>query len=480
VSTRRAKKGQPLRQERYSSSSALPKGLLGNMVAKRCAAIVDPEFRKLVYFLHEVSLRGNTPLHPSCNLFPAWPWPSTSEAAESPLERVSRELLAASESRIVAKTPRAVVRLKAALPKALAQLCLDPAVTRAGAELLAPGFRDLVAALLEYQAQFHGAMRGRFAETQTFREISEALDYSLGQRGMVLAEGTYRTGKSHAAQAWCLQHLGEARYVSLSSGGEQTGFFRDLARSLGVCSTAQRKALEMRARVEDALCTQHLLLVIDEADWLWPQGRPTMAPERVNWLMTALVNKGVPVALIGSRNFSRMLANLEKRCPVWGSEQFHGRLSWRKELPNELSTDDLFAITEMLMPEADKETVMLLVGHALRSKGHVATIEATVSRARFYAAQAGRNAEFEDVDRIVLEGAAKPSRPARGPSACSSTAEPGEGGTPAAPPETAMTAGGHRSDRRGELLAYDVTRAAGMPGPLPISPGMFAGSRAPA
>ena len=97
-----------------------------------------------------------------------------------------------------------------------------------------------------------------------------------------------------------------------------------------------------------------------------------------------------------------VLANLEKRCPVWGSEQFHGRLSWRKQLPDELSTDDLFAIAEMLMPEADRETVMLLAGHALRSKGYVAAMESAVSRARFYAAQEGRNAEFEDVDRIVL------------------------------------------------------------------------------
>ena len=43
--------------------------------------------------------------------------------------------------------------------------------------------------------------------------------------------------------------------------------------------------------------------------------------------MTALVNNGVTVALIGSRNFSRMMAHVERKCPIWAGNSFMAGLS---------------------------------------------------------------------------------------------------------------------------------------------------------
>lgn len=424
MSTRRAKKDGPMRQERYASSDTLSKGLLGNLVAKRCSTIADPAFRKLIYFLQDVSIRGNAPLHPTCNLFAAWPWVSSCAQPETPFQRVTRELIEMSPARLTARSsPKILIKT---LPALLERICLDPGISPEQVNALTRSFRGLLEALLQYQSHFTTAWNGKVANTSTRRDIVELLDYALCQRGMVLAEGTYRTGKSFAAQAWCQQHLGEARYVQLSSGTAFTSFFRDLAKSVGVGCSTQKKASEMRVRIEDALLTQHLLLVIDEGDYIWPATtRLSAGPERVNWIMTALVNRGVPVALIGSKNFSRLLQSCERRCPVWGAEQFYGRLRLRKPLPEQLSKDDLWAIAELTMPEADEATVMLLVGHALRSKGYVAAIETAVSRARFFAAQEGRNAVFTDVERVVDETAgdsrtvrsspAKPSRAVQSP-----------------------------------------------------------------
>jgi hypothetical protein len=177
------------------------------------------------------------------------------------------------------------------------------------------------------------------------------------------------------------------------------------------------KTAQMRVRIEETLRSQRLLLCIDEADWIWSQAvRMRAAPERVNWLMTALVNHGIPVALIGSRNFSRLLRNTEKHCPVWGSEQFHGRIRLRKELSDGLSQADLFAIARLLLPDADEPTLMLLVGYALESKGRVAALETAASRARFFAEQQNRGVSFEDVRAAMREAGYKfdsgESRPA--------------------------------------------------------------------
>jgi hypothetical protein len=158
-------------------------------------------------------------------------------------------------------------------------------------------------------------------------------------------------------------------------------------------------------RIESMLRTQALMLVLDEAQWIWPQSlRPQTPPERVNWIMSALLNSGVPVALIASHDFTRMMRNVEQKCPVFGSEQFHGRLRYRKQLPDALSEADLLKIAKAIMPEASEATAMLLVGHALKSKGRLASIETTVSRARFFAAEDLRStAGFSDVERALIE-----------------------------------------------------------------------------
>src|ERR1035438_5011256 len=55
--TRRAEPGTPLRQERWASSEEFERGLLGNLVARRCSALDKPEDRQLVYFLQSRSHR---------------------------------------------------------------------------------------------------------------------------------------------------------------------------------------------------------------------------------------------------------------------------------------------------------------------------------------------------------------------------------------------------------------------------------------
>lgn len=420
-STRRASKNGPLRQERFASSASLPKGLLGNLVAKRCATLRDAGERTLIHFLHEVSLRDGYTLHRTCNLFPAWPWLSTASGSitERAFERVARELVEMFPERIGAQHVEKVLR---SLPRFLVKICLDPAADLHTARVA--HFAGVVEAIYEYKRRFEAAVAAKLASTAASRTIHELLDYALSQRVMVLVEGTYRIGKSFSAQTWAQMHLGECRYVQLSSAADNTAFYRDIARALGVACSSQMKAAEIRQRVEEVLRTQHLLLILDESDYIWPQSvRLKAYPERVNWLMTAAINQGVAVALIGSKNFSRMMDHVEKRCPLWGSEQFYGRIKLRRTLPDSLEPDDLAAIAEMLMPASDEATKLLLVSHALRSQGYVAALESGASRAKFFADQERQVAGYEHVQRMMREAGtlkapaealAKPEAPARG------------------------------------------------------------------
>ena len=172
------------------------------------------------------------------------------------------------------------------------------------------------------------------------------------------------------------------------------------------------KAAEIRQRVEEVLRAQHLLLILDEADYIWPQSvRLKAYPERVNWLMTAAINQGVSVALIGSRNFSRMMEHVERRCPLWGSEQFHGRIKLRRTLPDSLDPDDLAAIAKLLLPESDEPARLMLVSHALRSQGYVAALESGASRAKYFAEQEGQVPSYGHIRRVMEEAGTLKAKP---------------------------------------------------------------------
>lgn len=398
-STRRAKAGGPMRQEKFASSSVFAKGLLGNLVARRCARVNSRTARERIYFLHEISGREPGLRHPSCTSFPAWPWDSGSAKDESAFERLAREL---------AEAHGIGARVAATIPDFLLRLCLDPKMSADTATQ--PGFPDILAALDSYKQRFEKATAARVARTATTAAVWELLDYAMNQRGLVLGEGAYRTGKSYSAQAWAQMHLGVSRYVQLSSAKDDSAFFRDIARAVGVACSSQIKLAEMRNRIESVLREQHLLLIVDEADWIWPQALNLKeVPQRVCWILTSLVNNGCPVALLGSRNFSRLMGNCERQCRVWGNEQFLGRLRLRTALPDRLEQVDLHAIAKAILPEADEPTRMLLVVHALGSPVPVPAIEAAASRARWFSDEAGRGITYADMERVLREAGTLPA-----------------------------------------------------------------------
>lgn len=164
----------------------------------------------------------------------------------------------------------------------------------------------------------------------------------------------------------------------------------------------------MQARVEDFLQRSRLVLVIDEAHFLFSQSvRLYTRPELVDWVDTALYNHGVPFALCATPQFSQRLNEFEKQTG-WNAGQFKGRVKrWRAlESP---TTNDLMAVARKLLPEGDAATIKLVVGYALTSKRHMPAIVDTIDEARLIAKRAGRiKVTFEDV-KCALDEYVTPS-----------------------------------------------------------------------
>ncbi|HEV2454656.1 MAG TPA: ATP-binding protein, partial [Verrucomicrobiae bacterium] len=321
MSTRHEKMPGPLSQERYMSSREFAElhGISGVAVSARAAILLHRAKRDLIWFIQGLSL------------------------AEGGLKRLAMELVEMFPKRLSKNYQDVALRrsggghscfnddgypftLDQTLEEFLIDLCINPRIyfalpwddvdvsdieSDSAIEQhrdLSKGdfkqanlnyFRDIIGALFEYKQRYGAKAREDFQVTSIGNKIWETLDFALTSHGMVLLDGLEGRGKTEAVKAWCGLHLGEARFVSLKGITSKTTAFREIAKALGIASSYTRTATEMQARIEDVLKRSKLLLVLDEAHFLFNQSRRMYSrPELIDWIDTAIVNCGVGCALV--------------------------------------------------------------------------------------------------------------------------------------------------------------------------------------
>jgi hypothetical protein len=267
-----------------------------------------------------------------------------------------------------------------------------------------PYFRDIIGALFEYKRRYEEAARRDFLMTEVGRQVFETLDVCLATGKMVVTMGGTRIGKTTNAEAWCNQHLGEARFVSLSGILNRTGVFRAIAKALGLAASRAYTATKLQAMVEDVLQRSRLVLVIDEAHFLLSATERTRcAPELIDWVDTALCNHRVPCALVCTPQLIGRMARHEHQAG-WNAEQWRGRVKRFCTLPEAPKSQDLRAGARKLLPSADKPTIDYIVGYALSSKLPWPAVVDAVDEARLLVEREGREViTFEDVDRAIRD-----------------------------------------------------------------------------
>lgn len=375
-STRWAKDDSAFRQDRYASSPEFERGLLGNMVAKRVSKLDDKADRELIWFLHFLS-HGETGL---------------AGLIKELVQKYPKELADRLE-------PDDFPRWRPCedLERFIKRMCLDP-----GSEIKGPSyFENLLPALREYRKTYIKNKSAGFT-TELGKKVCEVLDYTAFSSGLTLMPGEARTGKSFAARLWCEQHPGAARFVEVPPFNDDSTFFRALARGLGLGNFLKYKVCDIRERVQSVLLTRDLLLVLDEAQRLWPQGSlRRVSPCRIDWVM-GMANQGVPIAMISTPQFIEIQKALEKN--GWNGAQFTGRIKHYEPLPADLSPADLIGVAKSVLPEADGQVLRALAIYARSSARYLAAIDSISTRARYLAMKDSRSAATTaDVRKAMQE-----------------------------------------------------------------------------
>lgn len=286
-----------------------------------------------------------------------------------------------------------------ALADYLRELCLNPATSLT----MGPNcFPNLIKALRQYRAHLIETKEASVFTTELGRKVFEVLDYTAYGRGLTLIQGDARLGKSHAARTWCELHPGNARFVEVPTGNDEATFFRDLARGLGLGNFLNYKVVQIRERVESILRSGDIMLVLDEAQRLWPQTNIREGyPKRITWVMT-MANAGVPIGMISTPQFFVIQKVVEKN--GWNSSQLIGRLSLYESLPQDLSIEDLVGVARAVLPEASNDVLRALAVYARSSARYLAAIDAIAKRARYTAMREGRVvATANDVRKAMQE-----------------------------------------------------------------------------
>ncbi|MEQ1860714.1 MAG: ATP-binding protein [Chthoniobacteraceae bacterium] len=315
------------------------------------------------------------------------------------------------------------------LAELLEELCINPALDlrelEAGGCIEGGGYVArlwTILAALRTQTEERDSVPG--VTTSLGEKLHETLDYALRTGRMVIVEGLAGSGKTTAAESWVRRHPGQARFVSLSGITHRTGFFQKIGAAIGL-ATCQRKSCELQAKIEAFFQTSGLMLVIDEAHHAWPKGRRvSAAPEIIDWINTALVNAGAPVALICTDQFTRLKAQVEK-ATGWTSEQLMHRVKRYTKLPERPAAADLRAVAELLLTaawseaqrrwiigevDADGKAVRAVVAYAtLRAELQLAAVRDAIDEARELARDAGR-------ERVTLADAVRAIEDRKAPS----------------------------------------------------------------
>lgn len=237
-----------------------------------------------------------------------------------------------------------------------------------------PYFRDIIGALFEYQARQEAQARAKFCCTEIGKKIWDTLDFALARRRMVVLDGLEGRGKTEAVKAWCAPHLGTARFVSLKGVTNKTTAFRDMAKALGIASSYTRTAPEMQARIEDVLKRSKLMLVLDEAHFIFNQSqRMYSRPELVDWIDTAICNQGVGIALVTTPQFIVCMTRAADQVE-WNYRQFRRRVARWTTLPATNTEADIKAVARSVFKNADAQTVSKIAGYALLSKRDLSAV----------------------------------------------------------------------------------------------------------
>lgn len=262
-----------------------------------------------------------------------------------------------------------------------------------------PYFQNIIHALTASAEKWAQNHREGVAETSVSRALAEAVEYARATGSVVLFSGENSIGKSFQARALCEQRPGVARFWSVAAGNDRRSFFKGGVDAYGGPAGHAYKALELQQRLEEILAHSGTVTVFDSALQLLPDREREATPDRVDWIVTALAERGLPAVILADASFDVRLLAIQERSR-WSMRAFDERV-FRWPVP-QLTREDIQATAAAMFPCAGPKGLAALVHvTATAGAGSLGFLEKTRRSASF---NAGKDSMKADHIRQALSG----------------------------------------------------------------------------
>jgi hypothetical protein len=276
-------------------------------------------------------------------------------------------------------------------------------------------FYDLFGALIEAMDRYAANAMRLLAKTGVSDVISETADRAVETRIAVQIRGESRYGKTESLATWCAAHPAKLRWVEVPPSNSMQEFIQAVAKSLGMDTSYGSNPTRLRAKVSYIIEHTGIGFAFDEAARLLPRTyTATTAPQRLEWIRAALIDRERPVVIAvtpcwfdeatteeyGTKT-RRVSSPLEKFARVTGYavEQFSGRFE-RVRLPDELSESDVLNVVRAHFPEITNEADLLEIGACANgADSYLYAIELLSKRARHKAKAEGARLSIQLIKR---------------------------------------------------------------------------------
>lgn len=327
-------------------------------------------------------------------------------AAERELTHFTREALEAFCSKIA----------RDSLPTFLRRLCEETAVgflplpesnehLWRTSEAVPWFFPRLGEALLRFIDRRGATILARIGETGVTRAVFRWLEKSRRCGRAVAIRGNSRFGKTEAASAWCDAHAGRARLIKTPDGNSKSELLRAVGEAVGISIEGPLTATDCEL-ITYVINEARLSLIFDESQFLYPSKfTKNTAPARLDWLRRAVIDNGVPVALIATPQGYDGARKRYQKATNYALEQFEERILKTVQLPSELPKEELLAVAKIHFPDLGADYLEYVVACAAATeRNYVSDIEKVAALSYDAAREAGRaKPSLKDIEEAIAD-----------------------------------------------------------------------------
>jgi hypothetical protein len=187
-------------------------------------------------------------------------------------------------------------------------------------------------------------------------------------------------------------HPGRARLVNTPASSSESDLLREVARTLGLQISAQQRGYQLREQITAVLQASQLMLVFDEAQFLFPSAfSRNTAPARLNWVRRSVMDEKLGAAFVCTPQSYGQARRRYVKATGYAIEQFDERILKTVELPAEVSREDLLAIAQVHFPGVHHAYLDYVVSKAVATeRNYVSDVSKVAKLAHDNASESGR------------------------------------------------------------------------------------------